>query len=220
MEVNDETLRRIAAEDGTGRVLLVNTSNVDFGDMHAWNIVGESKKALAANDPGRVRRILLASAGIPGIFPSVGIDKWMYVDGAITGNILYGGNVKEEQTIAAQWQTKYPNDPLPRVRYWVIFNNQLRFPPQVTQRKWPAIISRATIMATQDATVNSIDHLFALAEISRMKRNADVEVRVMCIPDDWVPPNDRVFDKAVMNNLADLGERMGANPDMWRTEPP
>jgi predicted acylesterase/phospholipase RssA len=219
-EVNDETLRRIAAEDGTGRCLIVNTSNVDFGDMHAWDIVSESKKALAANDPGRVRSILLASAGIPGIFPSRGIDQWMYVDGAITGNILYAGSVREEQTIAAQWQAKYPKDPLPRVRYWVIFNNQLRFPPQVTERKWPAIISRATIMATQDATVNSIQHLYALAEISRMKRNVDVEVRLMCIPDDWVPPNQKVFDKEVMNNLADLGERMGAHPSAWRTEPP
>src|SRR4051812_35926541 len=219
-EVNDETLRRIAAEDGNGRCLLVNTSNVDFGDMHAWNIVTESKAALAANNPGRVRQILLASAGIPGIFPSRGIDQWMYVDGAITGNILYGGNVKEEQTIPAQWQAKYPNDALPRVRYWVIFNNQLRFPPQVTQRKWPAIIGRATIMATQDATVNSMRHLYALAEITRMKRNADIEVRVMCIPDDWVPPNDRVFDKEVMNNLADIGERMGADPSSWLTESP
>ena len=34
---------------------------------------------------------------------------------------------------AAQWRAKHGRAPLPRVRYWVIFNNQFRFPPQVTQ---------------------------------------------------------------------------------------
>src|SRR6476619_3696556 len=47
-------LERIAAEDATGRGLIVNTTNVDFGDMHAWDIIAEAKVALARNDPERV----------------------------------------------------------------------------------------------------------------------------------------------------------------------
>jgi hypothetical protein len=109
---------------------------------------------------------------------------------------------------------------MPRLRYWIIFNNQFRFPPQVTQERWPDIMSRATIMATQTSTVNSMRHLFAMTENAKLKSNVEIEVRVMAVPDDWVPPKPGTFVKEVMNELADLGEKMGADPKSWRTDPP
>jgi predicted acylesterase/phospholipase RssA len=213
-------LERIAAEDATGRALIVNTTNVDFGDMHAWNVIAEAKAAVASNDADRVHRILLASAGIPEVFPAQEIGGSLYVDGAITGNILYGGRVREEESFPVRWRATHPGVPVPRLRYWIIFNNQFRFPPQVTQERWPDIMGRATIMATQTSTVNSMRHLYAHAEIVRLKHNADVEVRVLAVPETWVPPKPGTFVKEVMNALADLGERLGADPASWRTEPP
>jgi hypothetical protein len=47
-----------------------------------------------------------------------------------------------------------------------------------------------------------------------------VEVRVMAVPETWVPPKPGTFQPDVMNELADLGERMGAEPASWRTEAP
>jgi len=215
-----QMIARIAAEDGSGRLLAVNTTNVDFGGMHAWDMVAEAKVALAKNDPEHVHRILLASAGIPGIFPAQGIREHLYVDGAITGNILYGGGAREDQTLAALWHAKHPDTPMPRLRYWIIFNNQFRFPPQVTQERWPDIMNRAMIMATQTSTISAMRHLFAQQEIAHLKQNADVQVRVIAVPDSWVPPSPGVFQKNVMNALADLGEQMGADPTSWRHEPP
>jgi len=109
---------------------------------------------------------------------------------------------------------------MPRMRYWIIFNNQFRFPPQVTQERWPDIMGRATIMATQNSTMNSMRHLFAMAEIAKLQRNVEIEVRVMAVPDEWVPPKPGTFVAEVMNNLADVGEKMGANPASWLTEAP
>jgi hypothetical protein len=63
-------------------------------------------------------------------------------------------------------------------------------------------------------------HLFTMAEISRLKRGADVEVRIVSIPDDWTVPKEGVFIKETMNNLADLGERRGADPKSWISDPP
>jgi hypothetical protein len=214
------TVERIAKEDGTGRLLAVNTTNVDFGDMHPWDIIAECKVALAKNDMDHVHRILMASAGIPGVFPAQGIDGSLYVDGAITGNILYGARAKDDATLAALWKAKHPNQQMPRIRYWIIFNNQLRFPPQVTQPRWPDIMNRAMIMATQTSTISSMRHLYAQQEINEIKYGADVEVRLMAVPDSWVPPSPGVFKNDVMNNLADLGEKMGADPASWRTTPP
>jgi patatin-like phospholipase len=213
-------IERIAAADGTGRALVVNTTNIDLGDMHAWDLVAEAKRSLAGNNEDHVRTILLASAGIPAVFPARGIGDYLYVDGAITGNILYGGRAREDDGIPALWRAKHPGTPMPRLRYWIIFNNQYRFPPQVTQERWPDIMGRATIMATQTSTMNSIRHLFAISEIARLKRNVEIEVRVMAVPDEWVPPKPGTFVAEVMNNLADLGEQMGADPASWRTNPP
>jgi hypothetical protein len=213
-------LERIAAQDAGGRALLVNTTNIDFGEMHAWNIVAEARKALSIGDEDQVRTILLASAGIPGAFPARDIGVHLYVDGAVTGNILYGGRMREDESFLARWGAAYPRLPIPRVRYWVIFNNQVRFPPQITQERWPDIISRATIMGTQTSTLNSIRHLYAKAEIERLKYKADVQVRLIAVPDDWVPPKPGTFVKEVMNELVDLGERMGADAASWRTGAP
>ena len=213
-------LERIAAEQGNGRVLAVNTTNIDLGDSHAWDIVAEARTELAGGEVGRVQRILLASAGIPAVFPAREIGTFLYVDGAITGNILYGARVRELDSLPALWRARNPRAPLPRLRYWVIFNNQFRFPPQVTAQRWPDIMSRATIMATQTGTLSAMRHLYSHAEVVRLKQKVDVEVRVMAVPDSFVPSVPGTFQKVVMNALADLGEKMGADPSSWRDTPP
>ena len=63
-------------------------------------------------------------------------------------------------------------------------------------------------------------HLYAMAEISRLKHNAEVEIRIVSVPEDWTPPKPGVFIKETMNSLADIGERMGADPASWTTTPP
>jgi hypothetical protein len=217
--VDRTMLERLVAEGAKNRVLLVNTTNVDLGDNHTWDLIEEAKAVLAGNE-ARLRTVLLASAGIPAVFPARGIGDYLYVDGAITGNILYGGETREDETLPARWRARYPQRPMPKLRYWVIFNNQVRFPPQITRDRWPDIMGRTTIMATQTSTVNSLRHLHALAEIHRLKYKADIEVRVMAVPEDYVPSKPGTFVKEVMNELADLGERMGADPASWRTDPP
>ena len=208
-------LERIAAQAASGRMLLVNTTNVDLGEMRAWDVVAEAKAALAAGEPERVQRLLLASAGIPAVFPAREIGPHLYVDGAVTGNILYGARIDDEEGVAAQWRAKHGRTKPPRLRYWVIFNNQFRFPPQVTRSRWPDIMSRTTIMATQNATVSAMRHLEAHAELVRIKYGIDVELRIMAVPETWVPSVPGTFKKEVMNALADLGEKMGADPASW-----
>lgn len=100
----------------------------------------------------------------------------------------------------------------------MIFNNQFRPVPQLTAPNWVAVIRRSLETSSRAATATAVRHLFAMAEISRLKRKADVEVRVVSIPGDWFPPVAGVFIKESMNNLADLGEKMGADPASWSNE--
>lgn len=218
--LDERMLRRLVEAGADGRLLAVNTSNLDFGELHVWDLVAEAKRALETGEKDRVRRILLASSAIPGVFPPREIDGFLYVDGAITGNILYGGRTRLEDSATALWMRSYRGTKMPKSRYWVIFNNQFRPPPEVVQARWRSVLPRSLETSTRSATVNAMRHLVALAAIARIEHGAEVEVRMIAVPDDWKPPKPGVFDEGVMNALADLGERMGADPASWRTVPP
>jgi hypothetical protein len=213
-------LGRIAQAGADGRLLAVNTTDLDTGTARVFDLVAEAQRAVASGQVDRVHNIMLASAGIPGAFPFRMIDNAMYVDGGVTGNIIYGGRIAEEDSLPALWQHAYPTLPIPPIRYWVIFNNQFRPVPEVTAPNWPAVVQRSLETSTRAATATALRHLYAMAEISRLKRQADVQVRIVSIPGDWTPPVPGVFITETMNNLADLGTKMGADPASWSDAPP
>jgi hypothetical protein len=218
--VTMDLARRIASQGADGRFVVVNTTNLDDGTSKVFNIVAEAQRAMAENRLDRIHKVMLASAGIPGAFPFRIIDDQLYVDGGVTGNILYGGRIAEDRSLPALWQKAYPNLPMPKTRFWVIFNNQFRPAPVVTAPNWPSVVQRAMETSTRAATATALRHLFAISEISRLKRKAEVEVRIVSIPGEWFPPVPGTFMKETMNNLADLGEKMGADPASWSTQPP
>ena len=215
-----DMVRRVAKAGADGRLLAVNTTNLDDASSRVFDLVVEAQRAVDSGKLERIHNIMLASAGIPGAFPFRIIDDALYVDGGVTGNIIYGGRIAEEDSLPARWQRTYPKLPIPKLRFWVIFNNQFRPLPVVTAPNWPAVISRSLETSTRAATATAVRHLFAMSEISRLKRKADIEVRIVSIPGDWFPPVPGIFIKETMNNLADLGEKMGADPASWSTDPP
>ena len=92
--------------------------------------------------------------------------------------------------LPALWQKAYPNLPSPKFRFWVIFNNQFRPVPVVTAPNWVAVISRSLETSSRAATATAVRHLFAMSEISRLKRKAEVEV-VLCPSRGLVSPRRR-----------------------------
>ena len=81
-----------------------------------FDLVEEAQRAADSGQVDRVHNIMLASAGIPGAFPFRIIDQELYVDGGVTGNILYGGRIGEEDSLPALWQHTYPAVPIPPIR--------------------------------------------------------------------------------------------------------
>ena len=220
--VNVEVLRRISEAGAEGRMLAVSTTNIDTEEVHVWDMVKEARDGAASGNTKRVRQILLASSAVPGVFPPREIDGTLYVDGGVTGNILYAvpPSRRANYTFFDRWREAHPGVPIPGVRYWVIFNNELRWPPVVVQPKWSSVLKKSLTAATRAATVTAMRQLYLQAELVRLKYGADVEVRVVSVPDGWVPPTPDAFAKKTMNALADLGEGMGADPASWRVAPP
>ena len=89
----------------------------------------------------------------------------------------------------------------------------------MTEPRWTAVIQRSLQTATRASTATALNHLFSMAEVAQLRRRAEMEIRVVSIPGDWVPPVPGVFAKETMNDLADLGEKLGENPASWSDKP-
>ncbi|MEZ5583708.1 MAG: patatin-like phospholipase family protein [Candidatus Competibacteraceae bacterium] len=93
--INADLLARVAAEYDKGRLLLVATTNLDARRPVIWNM-----GAIASSSDSRAldlfRRIMLASAAIPGAFPPTMIDvkrdgkpyQEMHVDGGAMAQVF------------------------------------------------------------------------------------------------------------------------------------
>jgi hypothetical protein len=205
----------IAEESRAGRALIIGATNLDLGRQRVWNLGGEAERAQAGGSPDRLCRMLLASAAIPGVFPPVELDGFLYGDGGVTANVLLRLDPSNPEAVFARWRREHPDEPLPRVRFWVIVNNQLSHRPRTVQAKWPAVIGPSLATSIRHATVAEVRWLAAQAGYMNSVFGTDVEVRVVAIPQEWRAPVPGDFQKATMDSLADLGRKMGADPRSW-----
>lgn len=215
--VNESVVAHIARESRNDRVLAINTTNLDVGAMHPFELSAEAERAEATGDRKRLHDILLASAAIPAVFPPVIIDGALYVDGGTTSNILYGANWLSPRAPLAVWRERHPHLPRPRIRFWVIINNQLESTAHVVQPTWISITRSSVATTIRSGTAIALRHLYS--QVSTMRAEGwDADFRYVSIPESWFPPNDRPFDKDVMQSLVNLGLQMGADPTSWRSD--
>lgn len=215
--VDDNMVKAIAAEGAKGRLLMVSATDLDQAEQHFWSLGDEAKKATAAGgDPDRVRKILMASAAIPAVFPPVAIDGSAYADGGVSANVFLRLDPESPNGFIRVWQRKHPNLPLPKFHYWIIVNNQIHQPPKTVQPKWPAVIAPSLATAIRSATVAEVRWLTAQALYANAAFGTDIEVRVVAIPDEWRAPVPGDFQKETMESLTDLGRKMGADQTSWK----
>ncbi|MFN7019735.1 MAG: patatin-like phospholipase family protein [Phycisphaerales bacterium] len=215
LHINAGVVEKIAQGYADHRLLAIGTTDLDLGVTTAWNLTAEAAAACGSGDLGRVHKVLLASAAIPAAFPPVVIDDTLYVDGGTSANILYSWDMLSSETPRAVWRRRYPDRPIPRMRYWVIINNQFSAAPQAVQPNWPSITGASVSTAIRSSTLGSLRFLALQAEHIRRTEKLDIEMYYVAIPDDWRPPKPGIFVKETMDSLADLGLRMGLDPNSW-----
>ncbi|MEY2715678.1 MAG: hypothetical protein RIT24_2021, partial [Planctomycetota bacterium] len=108
-EIDRSFVERIAAEGDRARLLFVNTTDLDQGRAQPFELTHAAKRAVADGSLDRFHSILLASAGIPGVFPPREIDGTLYADGGVTSNILYGAPATYEETLFHRFKQVFPN---------------------------------------------------------------------------------------------------------------
>lgn len=215
--INQEFLARVAKEyQEKGRLLMVGTTNLDARRPVIWNM-----GAIASSQDPRAldlfRKIMLASAAIPGAFPPVMIDvevdgkqyQEMHVDGGAVAQVfLYPPRLFE--TIRQQG-IKVPN----RERHVYLIRNA-RLDPQ-----W-ASVQRNTLPIAGRA-ISSLIHTQGIGDLYKIYLTAQqdgLDYNLAFISPDFHAEHKEDFDTNYMRALFDHGYQLALKGYPWRKTPP
>jgi hypothetical protein len=213
--INPEFIAKMAEQWKQGKVLAISATNLDLGRQKFWEVGSQAAAAVENGDYARVQDIMLASAAIPAVFPPVQIGDAIYGDGGVTANVFLRLDVRNPRAFLPRWKAEHPELPFPKVRYWVIINNQLQHIPKTVQLRWPDVVAPSLATSIRSATIAEVRWLASEIDYVNAVYDTDIELRVIAIPSDWRPPVPGDFKKETMDSLADLGRKLGADPKSW-----
>ena len=213
--ITREILDRIAAEYDKGRLLIVGTTNLDARRPVYWNVT----KIAASRAPGSlaiVRKILMASAAIPGTFPPVMIDvrvgerryQEMHVDGGTANQVFVYPVATALGDLSARYLAR-------RQRSLYLLRNARLDPDwaQVDRRTLP-IAMRAIQCLIQYQGIGDLYRIFTIT------RRDKVDYNLAYIPDSFRAVKTKDFDPVYMRTLFELGYGLAANGYSWAKHPP
>lgn len=215
-QLTPEMLGALRAGLKKNRALACASTNVDFGTFRPLDLLESAGQDDATFRQAIVER-LLASAAIPGVFPPIELDGSLYVDGGVTANIWAVRDQSQTDSVLQTWIRANPGKTPPKIRIWVIVNNQL-FPKNGdAKREWIDLAGRGVSIMLRSTMLKDMK-LTAYAALKVDKElPGEVEFRFVAIPDAWEPPVKGTFQKQTMQALVELGRKMGADPASWRT---
>ena len=214
--VDEEFLKKIAYEYSVNsRWLLIVTTNLDAGVPVVWNM-GKIASIGTPESLELFRKIMLASASIPGAFSPVMFDfevagknfQEMHVDGgAITQVFLYPSALSE--------RAKELNLRLQKVRNAYIIRNA-RLDPEwrETQRGTLSIVQRAISSLIQTQGVGDLYRIYHITELDGVGFN------LAFIGPDFKFPHKTEFDTDYMKALFNYGYEKGLGGKEWQRYPP
>lgn len=213
--VDSDLLAAIAREYAKGRLLLIGTTNLDVERPVLWNI-----GAIASSgNPGALdlfRKILLASASVPGVFPPVMIDveaggthyQEMHVDGgAVAQTILIPPQIG--------LMVDLRKGKFARIRREYIIRNARLDPDwSSVDRRLLSISGRAISTMIHYSGYNDVGRIYATA------KHDGIDYNLAYIGKDFNVEHVKSFDTHYMRALFDYGYREGRKGYAWHKAPP
>jgi len=213
--VNREMLDAIAAESQKGRMLLIGTSDLDARQGVIWNMT----KIAESRDPGALdlfRKIMIASAAIPGAFPPSMIQveaggkryEEMHVDGGTSAQVfayppsLNLGALSREHEIVRER------------RLYVIRNSRLDPDWADVERRVLSIAGRAISSLIHTQGIGDLYRIYATA-----KRDG-VDFNLASIPSTFNVVHTEDFETTYMQALFDEAYTTASRGYPWEKSPP
>ncbi len=217
--VTDKVIDAIAQAHRNGQRLLVGTTNLDAQRPVIWNmgVVANSSRPEAYDI---FRKILLASASIPVLFPPVYFDvevddaiyEEMHVDGATVGKMFFYGSSLEWRKVLSE--VSGIDDPDDHSTLFLIINGEVDPESQHVPRRLMPIIDR---------TIDTLIKVSAWSALYRMylhSQKGGYGFQFVGLPDDYEPESSQPYDPDEMQKMFDIGYEMGRSGTGWRSTPP
>jgi Patatin-like phospholipase len=212
--ISPDLLKKIAAEHTKGRRLYVGTTCLDARRLVVWDM-GEMAKR---GDIELFRKVLLASASIPGYFPPVAIDvvidgkpaEELHVDGGVTASLFF----RSPHASPGQLR-RLGEKPLEGSNMYIIVAGKFYADPGCVERKLIPIAADSISALLYAKCRSDLFQLYALALATGMN------YRVTAVPPDASVPQDATsFDPTAMTSLFELGRKQASGGKFWRASPP
>ena len=207
-------LRQIAHQYSKGRMLLVLTTNLDAQRPVVWNM-GEIARYGTGDALDLFRKVILASAAIPGALPPVSIDviangkpyEELHVDGGTTREVF----VLPVQAPFKAFDPLYSAPPIRRL--YIIKNGKLTPESEVTKPKAVSIAARAI------ATLIKSQNLTELYRIYRLAKDAGADFNLLAVPPTFTMKAKEFFDPEYQTALFKEGVAIGRAGGPWMKQP-
>ena len=212
---DQQMLDAIAREYQKGRLLFIGTTNLDVQRPVIWNI-----GAIAASGrPGSLelfRKILLASASVPGVFPPVMIPveadghsyQEMHVDGgAVAQTFLIPAPIGQLADLRSKQHARK------RTAY-VIRNARLDAEWASVDRRLLTIVGRAIGTMIQYSGYNDVVRIYFTSQRDGVGYN------LAYIGSDFTFPHKENFDQDYMRALFQYGYDVTRRQTVWHNAPP
>jgi predicted acylesterase/phospholipase RssA len=213
--VDADLLAAIAAEHRKGRNLLIGTTNLDARRGVVWDI-GKIAEYGTPEALELVRKILIASAAIPGAFPPMMFDveangtkyQEMHVDGGASAQVfVYPARLHVAEISEAAG--------VERERHMYIIRNGRLDPDWAdTERQTLTIAGRAVSSLIQNQGNGDLYRIYAIAQRDK------VDFNLAFIPATFDVPLPEPFDQHYMQELFKLGYEEGKAGYKWGKAPP
>jgi len=209
--VTPELIDAVGRESRRGRMLLVQTTNLDNQDAIIWNL-GEI--AERGGEPARrlFRDVLVASASVPGVFPPVMLD--VDADGQMMQEMHVDGGVTASFFVMPQIISLWGEDRLQQLsggNVYVIINGQLDNRLRATPLNTMPIVSRSF------ETNQMFQARSSLALTTEFTRRNRLNFRFTRIPRDYDYKGPLDFDGQAMRELFDFAEHQAETGQLWTT---
>jgi predicted acylesterase/phospholipase RssA len=215
--ITSETLEEVAEEYAKGRVLQIGTTDIDSGRQVTWNM-GEIASSGSPDALGLFRKVIVASASIPGAVSPVMIDvevdgrryQEMHVDGGVVSQVfLYPSSFFVEMRRAAA------DEHLNRQFHtYVIRNGWFQPSWNGTKRRTLDIGARAIRSLIQNQGINDVHRLYQIAIQDK------VDFNLAYIGADFDAPHPQQFDTGYMRKLYEYGLNLATAGRQWHKSPP
>jgi hypothetical protein len=212
--VDDAFLEKIARERRKGRILLIGTTNLDAQRPVMWDM---GRIALSGGDAKALfRKILLASATLPGVFPPVRIQvrvggqdyDELHVDGGVTRQVFIAPSV-----MSVFQSNNKPEGP-PRQRLYVIRNGKIDPEWKSVDEKMLSVTLRSISTLIKNQGIGDLYRIYATSQ------HDGVDFNLASIPSNFSFASDEPFDQQYMIKLFNRGYSLGAHKYTWAKAPP